>query len=92
VHSFETELVTQAGNLTPLAAFNRELIARPDAMDSTQRLVPDLDSTEIPLSLLPLDLWLESPERTGPDYPNARSTESKNGNLGEYGGSEEAYP
>jgi hypothetical protein len=48
-HSFETELLTQEENLAGLAAINRELVARADAMASSQRVVLDLDSTEIPV-------------------------------------------
>ncbi|MGQ0548142.1 MAG: IS1380 family transposase [Armatimonadota bacterium] len=46
VHSFETELLTRDENLAGLAAINRELIAR---VDAPQRVVLDLDSTEIPV-------------------------------------------
>ena len=46
VHSFETELLTQDENLAGLAAINRELIAR---VDAPQRVVLDIDSTEIPV-------------------------------------------
>jgi len=49
VHSFETELLTQAENLTGLAAINRELIARGETLAPSQRVVLDLDSTEIPV-------------------------------------------
>ena len=49
LQSFETELLTQAGNLAGLAALNRELIARAEAIDSPRRVVLDLDSTEIPV-------------------------------------------
>ncbi len=49
VHSFETELLTQDDNLTGLAAINRELLARVEAMESPQRVVLDIDSTEIPV-------------------------------------------
>lgn len=49
VHSFETELLTQDKNLAGLAAINRELIARVEALTSPQRVVLDLDSTEIPV-------------------------------------------
>jgi len=49
VHSFETGLLTQAGNLTGLAAINRELIARAETLAPSQRVVLDLDSTEIPV-------------------------------------------
>ena len=49
VQSFETELLTQEENLCGLAAINRELIARAEAIDSPQRVVLDMDSTEIPV-------------------------------------------
>ena len=46
LQSFETELLTQDENLAGLAAINRELIAR---VDAPQRVVLDMDSTEIPV-------------------------------------------
>jgi DDE family transposase len=49
VQSFETELLTQEKNLSGLAVINRELIARAEAIDSPQRVVLDMDSTEIPV-------------------------------------------
>ena len=49
LQSFETELLTQDENLAGLAAINRDLIARAEAMDSRQRVVLDMDSTEIPV-------------------------------------------
>jgi hypothetical protein len=49
VHSFETELLTQDENLTGLAAINRALLARVEAMDAPRRVVLDIDSTEIPV-------------------------------------------
>ncbi len=49
VHSFETELLTQDKNLAGLAAINRGLIARVEAMDAPQRVVLDIDSTQIPV-------------------------------------------
>ncbi len=49
VHSFETELLTQDDNLTGLAAINRELLARVEAMESPRRVVLDIDSTEVPV-------------------------------------------
>ena len=49
VHSFETDLLTRDENLAGLAVFNRELIARVEALASPQRVVLDLDSTEIPV-------------------------------------------
>ncbi len=47
--SFETELLTQEGNLAGLAAINRELIAKAETIDSPRRVVLDMDSTEIPV-------------------------------------------
>jgi hypothetical protein len=41
--------LTQEENLSGLAAINRELIARAEAIVSPQRVVLDMDSTEIPV-------------------------------------------
>jgi Transposase DDE domain group 1 len=49
LHSFETELLAEAENLAGLAAINRELIGRAEAINSPQRVVLDMDSTEIPV-------------------------------------------
>src|SRR5215831_14760911 len=49
VHSFETEVLTQEENFAGLAAINRDLIARVEALESSRRVVLDLDSTEIPV-------------------------------------------
>ena len=49
LQSFETELLTQEENLAGLAAINRKLIAKAEAVDSPQRVVLDMDSTEIPV-------------------------------------------
>src|SRR5712692_4338226 len=49
LQSFETELLTEPGNLAGLAALNRELIARAEAVDSRRRVVLHMDSTEIPV-------------------------------------------
>jgi hypothetical protein len=49
LQSFEMELLTQEGNLAGLAAINRELIAKAETIDSPQRVVLDMDSTEIPV-------------------------------------------
>jgi hypothetical protein len=49
LQSFETELLTQEENLSGLAAINRELIAKAEAMDSPRRVVLDMDSTEVPV-------------------------------------------
>jgi len=49
LQSFETELLTQGENLAGLAAINRELIAKAETLESPQRVVLDMDSTEIPV-------------------------------------------
>jgi hypothetical protein len=49
LQSFETEVLTQEENLAGLAALNRDLVARAEAIDSTRRIVLDMDSTEIPV-------------------------------------------
>jgi hypothetical protein len=46
---FETELLAQEENLAGLGAINRELIAKAEVIDTTQRVVLDIDSTEIPV-------------------------------------------
>ena len=47
LQSFETELLTQEENLAGLAALNRELIAKAEAIASPRRVVLDMDSTEV---------------------------------------------
>ena len=42
-------MLTQEENLAGLAAINRELIAKAETIDSPQRIVLDMDSTEIPV-------------------------------------------
>src|ERR1017187_504669 len=49
LHWFETEVLTQEENLEGLSRINRELLAKVEAMDSPQRVVLDMDSTEIPV-------------------------------------------
>src|SRR5713101_1532059 len=49
LQSFETDLLTQEQNLAGLAAINRELIAKAETIESPQRVVLDMDSTEIPV-------------------------------------------
>src|SRR3974377_445143 len=49
LQSFETELLAQEENLAGLATMNRELIAKVESIDSPQRVVLDMDSTEIPV-------------------------------------------
>ena len=46
---FETEVLSQDENLEGLSQINRELLAKAEAMDSPQRVVLDMDSTEIPV-------------------------------------------
>jgi DDE family transposase len=49
LHSFETERLAEAENLAGLAAINRELIGKVEAIESPRRVVLDMDSTEIPV-------------------------------------------
>src|ERR1035437_5809285 len=49
LQSFETELLTMPESLAGLRTINRELIAKAEAMASPQRVVLDVDSTEIPV-------------------------------------------
>ena len=49
LHLFETELLAQAENLAGLAAINQELITKAQTIDSSQQVVLDMDSTEIPI-------------------------------------------
>jgi hypothetical protein len=49
LQSFETDLLGQEENLAGLAAINRELIAKAETIGSPQRIVLDMDSTEIPV-------------------------------------------
>jgi Transposase DDE domain group 1 len=49
LQSFETELLAAEENIAGLAAINRELIARVEAIDAPPRIVLDMDSTEIPV-------------------------------------------
>ena len=47
LQSFETGVLTQEDNLAGLAALNRELVARVEAIASPRRIVLDMDSTEV---------------------------------------------
>ena len=47
LQSFETEVLTRPENLAGLAALNRELIARAEAIAPRRRVVLDMDSAEI---------------------------------------------
>src|SRR5450756_1692156 len=49
LQTFETEMLAEEENFSGLAAINRELIARAEAVDSPYRTVLDMDSTEIPV-------------------------------------------
>jgi hypothetical protein len=49
LQSFETDLLAAEENLAGLGAISRELIAKAEAMEATQRVVLDIDSTEIPV-------------------------------------------
>ena len=49
LHWFETEVLSQEENLEGLSRINRELLAKAEAMDSPQRVVLDMGSTEIPV-------------------------------------------
>jgi hypothetical protein len=49
LQSFETEMLAEEENFAGLARINRELSGRVEAVDSPQRVVLDMDSTEIPV-------------------------------------------
>jgi hypothetical protein len=49
LQSFEAEMLAGEDNFSGLARINRELIGRVEAVDSPQRVVLDMDSTEIPV-------------------------------------------
>jgi hypothetical protein len=49
LQSLEAELLTQEGNLDGVTLINRELIAKAKGIDSPQRVVLDINSTEIPV-------------------------------------------
>jgi hypothetical protein len=49
LQTFETEMLAEEENFGSLARINRELIGKAEALDSPQRVVLDMDSTEIPV-------------------------------------------
>jgi hypothetical protein len=49
LQSFETEMLAEDENFAGLARINRELIGKAEAVDSPERVVLDMDSTEIPV-------------------------------------------
>jgi hypothetical protein len=49
LQTFETEMLAEEANFRSLARINRELIAKAEAIDTPQRIVLDMDNTEIPV-------------------------------------------
>jgi hypothetical protein len=49
LQTFETEMLSEEENFTSLARINRKLIGKAEAIDAQQRIVLDMDSTEIPV-------------------------------------------
>jgi hypothetical protein len=49
LQTFETEMLAEEDNFRSLARINRELIAKAEAIDTPERIVLDMDSTEIPV-------------------------------------------
>ena len=49
LQTFETEMLAEEENFRSLARINRELIGKAEAFNSPQRIVLDMDSTEIPV-------------------------------------------
>ncbi len=49
LQSFETQMLADEHNFAGLAALNRALIAKAEMLDARQRVVLDMDSTEIPV-------------------------------------------
>ena len=49
LQTFETEMLAAEENFAGLVGINRDLIAKAEALDSPQRVVLDMDSTEIPV-------------------------------------------
>ena len=49
LHWFETELLTKEENLIGLMALNREMLGQAESLDSSDRVVLDMDSSESPV-------------------------------------------
>ena len=49
LQTFEAEMLAEEENSAGLTRINRELVGRGEAVDSSQRVVLDMDSTEIPV-------------------------------------------
>jgi len=49
LQTFETEMLAEEDNFRSLARINRELIGKAEAIDTPQRIVLDMNSTEIPV-------------------------------------------
>jgi hypothetical protein len=62
---FKTEMLAAAEDFAGPAWINRELIAEAEAVASAQRVVLDMDSTEIPVHNPPERRTVETPQRLG---------------------------
>ena len=49
LQTFETEMLAGEKNFASLVRINRELIGKVEAIEAQQRIVLDMDSTEIPV-------------------------------------------
>jgi hypothetical protein len=49
LQTFETEMLADEENFSTLVRINRELIGKAEVIDAPQRIVLDMDSTEIPV-------------------------------------------
>jgi len=49
LHWFKTEVLSRDENLEGLSRINRKLLAKAEAVEARQRVVLDLDSTEVPV-------------------------------------------
>ncbi len=81
LQSFETEVLTEEENLAGLAALNRELVAKAEAIASPRRVVLDMDSTEVRVhgrqeQSGSLDSW-ENP--CAPDLPRPSGCDRETG-------------
>src|ERR1700732_4839288 len=56
LQSFETEVLTRADNLAGLAALNRELVGKAEAIASPRRVVLDINEVRLWLSLIAYNL------------------------------------
>ena len=49
LQTFETEMLAEGENFASLARINRELVGKVNAIDARQRIVLEMDSTEVPV-------------------------------------------